>query len=61
MVHGTMQRVTATDEKARVEKLGLRTWAPGKRDHVVRVSPAWISGRRIPVHSNDEGLSADAG
>ncbi len=61
MVHGTLQQVTAPDEKARVAKLGLRTWAPGNRDHIVRVSPAWISGRRIPVHSTDEGLSADAG
>lgn len=60
MVHGTLQRVTATDEKARLVKLGLRTWAPGNRDHIVRVSPAWISGRRIPPHSAAEGVSSNA-
>jgi nitroimidazol reductase NimA-like FMN-containing flavoprotein (pyridoxamine 5'-phosphate oxidase superfamily) len=61
MVHGTIHEVTDHDEKARLMALPLRPWAPGRRDHVVRVHPSWVSGRRIPVHALDDGLNADAG
>jgi uncharacterized protein len=60
MVHGTLHAVTARDEKAGLMAMPLRPWAPGARDHVVRLRPAWVSGRRIPVHIQDQGLSADA-
>jgi len=49
MLHGTLHEVTDRDEKARLLDLPLRTWAPGNRDHVVRIHPGWVSGRRIPV------------
>lgn len=51
MVHGELHRVTKRSERERLEALGPRTWAPGHRDHFVRVTPVWVSGRRIPVHS----------
>lgn len=61
MVHGSLHEVTDSDEKARILALPLRPWAPGARDHVLRVHPAWVSGRRIPVNAQFDGLGADAG
>jgi nitroimidazol reductase NimA-like FMN-containing flavoprotein (pyridoxamine 5'-phosphate oxidase superfamily) len=61
MVHGTMREVTDRDERSRLARLPVRAWAPGDRDHVVRVEPTWVSGRRIPLRSVNDGVSADAG
>lgn len=61
MVHGTLHEVTDHDEKSRLMNLPLRSWAPGVRDHVVRVHPSWVSGRRIPINAHDDGLGTDAG
>lgn len=35
-------------DRARAE-LGLVAWAPGRKDHLVRVLPASITGRRVKV------------
>lgn len=61
MVHGTVREVTDRDERQRLQRLPLRTWAPGGRDHLVRVEPRWLSGRRIPLQGRGDGLHADAG
>lgn len=61
MVHGTLHEVTDPSERTRLRELPLRVWAPGDRDHIVRLEPRWVSGRRIPMHHGDDGLSADAG
>ena len=34
-------------ERARVEALGLYPWAAGDRQHLVRLRPTFLSGRRI--------------
>lgn len=61
MVHGTMNEVTDPAERARLAALPIRVWAPGGRDHFVRIEPRWVSGRRIPLHQLDEGTTTDTG
>lgn len=61
VVHGTMREVTNHDQIERLRHLPLRTWAPGDRDHFVRVEPEQVTGRQIPIHQHDDGLDADAG
>ncbi|WP_037560133.1 pyridoxamine 5'-phosphate oxidase family protein [Spirillospora albida] len=47
VVVGRARVVTAPEESAALEALGLRTWAPGERDRFISVRPEIVSGRRI--------------
>ena len=44
---GYSRAVTGTDEIRRLEQVGLVPWAPGKRDHCIRISPTIVNGRRL--------------
>jgi nitroimidazol reductase NimA-like FMN-containing flavoprotein (pyridoxamine 5'-phosphate oxidase superfamily) len=44
---GTAQEVTDPAEIARLEDIGLATWAPGEHKHFVRIKPGIITGRRL--------------
>jgi hypothetical protein len=44
---GYSRAVTDGEEVRRLELTGLDPWAPGKRDHFIRVSPTFVNGRRI--------------
>jgi uncharacterized protein len=46
-VVGHCEEVTGADEIARLDGLGLETWAPGARDHFIRIMPAIVTGRRL--------------
>jgi uncharacterized protein len=46
-VVGFARAVTDEEEVLRLERTGLDPWAPGKRDHFIRVSPTFVNGRRI--------------
>ena len=46
-VVGHATAVTDREEIARLEQLPLTPWAPGNRDHFIRISPAIVNGRRI--------------
>lgn len=61
VVHGTMHQVHDRQELSRLSELPVRAWAPGDRDHIVRIDPIAVTGRRIPMHSEDDGLLADGG
>ena len=61
VVHGNLREVTDRIERARLAQLPLRTWAPGDRDHFVRVEPRSVSGRRLEGSRTDDGLGADGG
>ena len=61
MVHGTLHEVTDRRERERLGWLPLRTWAPGDRDHFVRIEAHSVTGRRIGRPHLDEGLHADGG
>jgi uncharacterized protein len=46
-VVGYSHAVTDSKEIRRLEQAGLTPWAPGKRDHFIRISPSIVNGRRI--------------
>jgi len=47
IVRGEITEVTDPAELARLRELPLRPWAPGARDHYLRILPAVLTGRRI--------------
>lgn len=47
IVRGTAEEVWRTTELEIVRDSGLRPWAPGPRDHYVRIVSRSISGRRV--------------
>lgn len=47
VVQGTTEEVSDPGELARLRELDLEPWAPGDRDHFVRVLPSRITGRRL--------------
>ncbi|MGH3267662.1 MAG: pyridoxamine 5'-phosphate oxidase family protein [Trebonia sp.] len=46
-VVGLAQEVTEPAEVARLGRLDLETWAPGTRDHIIRITPEVVTGRRL--------------
>jgi uncharacterized protein len=46
-VFGQAEEIVAPDEVARVESLGLESWAGEVRDRVVRIRAVDVSGRRV--------------
>jgi uncharacterized protein len=44
---GPSSEVTDPGELARLRTIGLRSWAPGERDHFIRISPVMLNGRRL--------------
>ena len=47
IVRGTAEEIWRTDDLEVARETGLRPWAPGTRDHYVRIIPKSITGRRI--------------
>ena len=48
-VIGQSQEVTDPDEIGRLEQMGLSSWAPGGREHYIRIAPGILNGRRLSV------------
>jgi nitroimidazol reductase NimA-like FMN-containing flavoprotein (pyridoxamine 5'-phosphate oxidase superfamily) len=46
-VVGYSRAVTDGEDVRRLERTGLDPWAPGMRDHFIRISPTFVNGRRI--------------
>jgi hypothetical protein len=44
---GHAREVTDPGEIGRLEELGLSSWAPGEREHFIRISPGILNGRRL--------------
>jgi uncharacterized protein len=44
-VVGQARAVTDGEEVRRLEQTGLTPWAPGTRDHFIRISPTIVNGR----------------
>ena len=61
MVHGQIVEVTDPEERDRLRQLPIRPWAPGRRDHFLRVEPEWVSGRQILVAEVADALGVDGG
>lgn len=51
VVIGRARAATDPAELAALRALPLRSWAPGERDHFIRIHPQLISGRRTPGHT----------
>jgi nitroimidazol reductase NimA-like FMN-containing flavoprotein (pyridoxamine 5'-phosphate oxidase superfamily) len=47
IVHGLAEEIFRIDELEAVRQLPLRPWAPGERDHYVRIESTRITGRVI--------------
>ena len=46
-VVGYSRAVTDSEEILRLVQTGLQPWAPGERDHFIRISPEIVNGRRL--------------
>jgi uncharacterized protein len=57
---GYSQAVTDGDEVCHLEQTGLVPWAPGKRDHFIRISPTFVTGRRIAARRLTGGSYASS-
>jgi uncharacterized protein len=44
---GPSREVTDPDEIARLRAIGLSSWAPGPREHFIRISPEILNGRYL--------------
>ena len=42
---GPSREVTDAAEIARLQEIGLSSWAPGQREHFIRISPQLLNGR----------------
>ncbi len=51
IVHGVLVEIRDPQERADAERLDIKTWAPGQRNHLLRVRAQWITGRRLPTPS----------
>jgi uncharacterized protein len=49
LVRGEAAPVTDQAELARIRALPLYPWAPGAKDHYIRILPALLTGRRIAL------------
>jgi uncharacterized protein len=47
---GPSREVTEPEEIARLRTIGLSAWAPGARDHFIRISPEILNGRYLRAH-----------
>lgn len=47
LVTGVAEEITDAEELRRAAQLPLRPWAPGERNHLVRITPVTTTGRRI--------------
>jgi len=49
-VIGHSREVTDPEERDRLDRIGLKSWAPGERAHFIRISPGILNGRRLDFH-----------
>ena len=48
---GPASEVTDPGELTRLRAIGLKSWAPGARDHFIRISPVMLNGRHLHADS----------
>lgn len=51
---GRAKLITGPAERARLAGLDVDPWAPGERDHFIKIVTEKVIGRRIPHHPDDE-------
>jgi nitroimidazol reductase NimA-like FMN-containing flavoprotein (pyridoxamine 5'-phosphate oxidase superfamily) len=53
---GCCQAVTDEVELRRLRKLGLQSWAPGRQDYLMKISPVIVTGRLLGTSHCGLGL-----
>ena len=56
LVRGRAAEITDRSDRAQVETLSVHPWAPGERDHWIRIAPEAVSGRAISRRRADGHL-----
>lgn len=56
---GPSREVTDPGEIRRLREIGLSSWAPGVREHFIRISPGILNGRRLHAHGQEDGSGED--
>jgi uncharacterized protein len=57
-VIGYSRAVTDGEEIGRLNRVDLVPWAPGERDHFIRISPSIVNGRRLSAQPLAEATDA---
>lgn len=57
-VVGYARAVTDIEDSRHLEQVMLEPWAPGKRDHFIRISAEFVTGRRVRAASAEEERGA---
>ena len=52
---GPSRAVTDAAEIARLQRIGLSSWAPGAREHFIRISPQLLNGRWLGAGQGGAG------
>ena len=55
---GEARAVTDSEEIRDLDQIALTPWAPGKRDHYIRISPSIVHGRRLGAQDMRAGSDA---
>ena len=50
---GPSREITDPAEIARLQAIGLSSWAPGKREHFIRIMPEILTGRYLRANGED--------
>lgn len=58
---GPSRAVTDPEEIARLQTIGLSSWAPGLRDHFIRISPEILTGRYLRANGHRHADRQPAG
>jgi hypothetical protein len=53
---GKSREVTDPEDIGRLQKLGLSSWAPGTREHFIRITQEILNGRRLHVSGQERRL-----
>ncbi len=62
-VIGRSREVTDPAEISRLQKMGIRSWAAGRPEHFMRISPEILNGCQLRAHgrTDDRGARGTAG
>jgi uncharacterized protein len=58
---GPSREVTDPEEISRLQTIGLSSWAPGARDHFIRISPELLTGRYLRANGHRHADRQPAG
>ena len=58
---GPSREVTDPGEIAWLQTIGLSSWAPGAREHFIRISPVMLTGRYLRANGQEQEARQPAG